>query len=114
MKFHQSRLARLAILPGLTFVACVVLSGAASGALQEKQLVLGRGSECLALNADGALLRWEGRMAEKTNVRSSSAGEIRYGGNILKLARPATVAREQNGFSFTYRWTKEPEIEVII
>src|ERR1017187_234223 len=114
MKFHQSSVARLAILSGLTFVACVVLSGAASGALQEKQLVLGRGSECLALNADGALLRWEGRMAEKTNVRSSSAGEIRYGRNILKLATPAAIAREQNGFSFTYRWTEEPEIEVII
>ena len=114
MKFIRCSLAGLAISPGLTILACVVLSGAAEAAPQEEPFVLGRGSECLALNADGALLGWGGRSAEKAAAKPSCAGEIRYAGNVLKLAKPAAVTRAGSGISFTYRWPEQPKLEVII
>lgn len=114
MRFLQSGLTRLSILPVAALLTCVVLPDASGGAPMEKQFVLGRGSSTLALDADGALLRWKGQVARTTNAPSSSAGEIHYAGNILKLVKPVVVSREQNGFSFTYCWPEEPEIEVII
>jgi hypothetical protein len=114
MESVRSSLAGWAIRPGLTLIACVVLSGMAEGAPQEKSFVVGRGSERLALNADGALPGWGDRSAEKATAKPSSAGEIRYAGNILKLAKPAVVAREESGISFTYRWPEEPGIEVVV
>jgi hypothetical protein len=93
----------------IIFGACIVLSCVADGAPQAKQFVLGRGSESLTLNADGALLRWE-----KISGQPSGAGEIRYEGHVFKLAKPATISHEQGGFTFTYLWPEEPAIEVII
>jgi uncharacterized protein YndB with AHSA1/START domain len=114
MESVRSSLAGLTIRPGLTLMACVVLSGVASGAPQEKLFVLGRGSEGLTLDAEGALVGWGGGSAQKTTAQPSSAGEIRYAGNILKLAKPAAVTREGSGISFTYRWPEEPKIEVVV
>ena len=114
MKPFQNSLARLTISSGLILIICVVLPGMADGAASEKQFVLGRASESLTLNADGALLRWEGRIAEKTSAPPSGAGEIHYAGNIFKLAKPAAVSRESGGLSFTYRWPEAPGIEVVI
>jgi hypothetical protein len=114
MKSVRSSLASLTIRPGLTLIACVVLSGLAEGAPQEKPFVLGCGSDRLALNADGGLLGWGDRSAEKATTQPSSAGEIRYAGNILKLAKPAAVTRAESSISFTYRWPEEPNIEVIL
>jgi hypothetical protein len=104
----------MTISSGLTLIACVLLSGVAEGAPQEKPFVLGRGSESLTLNADGTLLGWGARSAAKTAVQPSNAGEIRYAGNVLKLAKPAAVTREESGISFTYRWPEEPRAEVIV
>ena len=53
-------------------------------------------------------------MPQQPTVVPASAGEIRYAGKVLPLISPAAVAREQNGFSFTYRWTQAPDIEVVI
>ncbi|MGA2656378.1 MAG: hypothetical protein ABSH34_02560 [Verrucomicrobiota bacterium] len=106
--------ARRVISPGLALIACVVLAGVAGGAPREGPFVLGGRAEGLALNADGALLGWEGRSAGNAAARPSSAGEIRCAGTILKLARPAAVTRQEGGLSFTYRWPEEPKIEVIV
>jgi hypothetical protein len=78
--------ARRVISPGLALIACVVLAGVAGGAPREGPFVLGGRAEGLALNADGALLGWEGRSAGNAAARPSSAGEIRCAGTILKLA----------------------------
>lgn len=99
---------------GLILMAGCLLAGVADGTPAENQFVLDHGSESLALNADGALQRWKGRTAEKGTNLSSSAGEIRYAGKVLKLVGPTVVARGQDGFSFTYHWPEEPKIEVII
>ena len=56
--------ARRVISPGLALIACVVLAGVAGGAPREGPFVLGGRAEGLALNADGALLGWEGRSGE--------------------------------------------------
>ena len=97
---------------GFVVVAGIILAGAAEGAAQP--IVLGRGSESLALNAEGAFLGWESRRAEEATSKSSNAGEIRYAGKVLKLAKPAAVAREGSGVSFSYSWPEEPGIEVIV
>ncbi len=114
MEFVRSSLAGWPIRAGLTLIACVVLSGMAEAARPGKPLVLGRGPESLTLNADGALLSWGSGSPERAAAGPSSAGEIRYAGNILELARPAAVTREENGISFAYRWPEEPDIEVIV
>jgi hypothetical protein len=114
MKPVRSSLAGWTVSPGLMFIFCVVLSGLAEATPQEQPFVLGRGSAALVLNADGALVGWGGRSAEKAAAKPSSAGEIRYGGHLLKLARPAAVRHGENGISFTYRWPEEPTLEVII
>jgi len=114
MKSIRSGLAGLTIRAGLTLMVWAVLAGMAAGAPQEKQYVLGRGAESLALNADGALMGWGDGGAEKATAKPAGAGEIRYAGNILKLARPAAVTRAENSLSFTYRWPEEPSIEVVV
>jgi len=105
---------RLSIVPSLILITCAVLSGVAANAPQEKQFVLGRGSASLALNADGALVRWERRIAEKTNALPSSAGEVHYAGRILKLTGPVAVSRQPNSLSFTYQWPEEPGLQVTV
>jgi hypothetical protein len=112
MKLVQRSVAGLTIRTGLALMACAVLSGEAEGAAQP--IVLGRGSESLALDADGALLGWGSRSAEKATAKPSSAGEIRYAGSVLKLAKPAAVTREVSGVAFTYHWPEEPGMEVIL
>src|ERR1035441_2009343 len=99
MESIRSSLAGLTVRRGLTLLACVVLAGVAEGALPEKAFELGQGSESLMLNADGAFLGWGSGSAETATARSSSAGEIRYGGNILKLTQPIAVSREGRGGS---------------
>src|ERR1039458_8843732 len=114
MESIRSSLAGLTIRPGLIFLSCVVLAGVAKGAPPEKAFKLGRGSDCLTLNPEGALLSWGSGNAETATARPSSAGEIRYGGNTLKLTQPTSVSREGGGILFTYRWPGEPKIEVIV
>src|ERR1035441_4449457 len=97
MESIRSSLAGLTIRPGLILLACVVLAGMAEGAPPEKAFKLGRGSESLALNANGAFLGWGSGSTETATARPSSAGEIRYGGNILKLTQPTAVSREEIG-----------------
>src|ERR1035441_6690822 len=88
MESVRSSLAGLTIRLGLTLIACVVLAALAESAPQEKSFVLGRGSERLVLSADGALQSWGDLSARIEAANPSSAGEIRYAGNILKLRRP--------------------------
>jgi hypothetical protein len=114
MESVRSSLAGLTIRLGLTLIAWVVLAALAESAPQEKSFVLGRGSERLVLSADGALQSWGDRSAKIEAANPSSAGEIRYAGNILKLRRPVVATHEEGGFSFTYRWTAEPNIEVVV
>jgi hypothetical protein len=95
-------------------VVLLLLWSVADAAPRENQFVLGRGAERLTLNADGALVRWEGRMTEKANAASADAGEIQYAGRILRLAQPAAVSGEPSSVAFTYHWPEEPTIEVII
>ena len=114
MESSRGSLACLGISPVLALIAWVALAGVAEGAPQAGPFVLGGSSKGLALNADGALLGWEGRSAENAVAMPSGAGEIRCAGNILKLAKPAAVTREGGGLSFTYRWPEEPGIQVIV
>src|ERR1035441_6000591 len=114
MESIRSSLAGLTIRAGLILLACVVLAGVAEGAPPQKIFKLGQGSDCLTLNAEGAFLSWGSGNAETATARPSSAGEIRYGGNILKLTQPTAVSREGGGILFTYRWPGEPKIEVIV
>jgi hypothetical protein len=93
-------------------MACIALGRIAEGAPPENQLVLGRGAESLALNTNGALRRWKGRIEGTTTDSSRGAGEIHYEGCVFQLANPRAVSREQNGFSFTYLWPEEPALEV--
>ena len=114
MASSRNGLARWTINPAFTLVACIVLSGVADGAPQEDHLCWVLARKVWRSTPNGALVGWEGRSDEKATAKPSSAGEIRYAGNILKLAKPAAVAREASGFSFTYRWPEEPTIEVIV
>jgi hypothetical protein len=65
MKWIQRGMNRLPLFFGAAFLACLVLPKAAAGAPPERPFVLGRGKACLTLDTNGALLRWEGRIAEK-------------------------------------------------
>jgi hypothetical protein len=114
MESIRSSLAGLTIRPGLILLACVVLAGVAESAPPQEAFKLGQGSDCLTLNADGAFMSWGSATEETATARPSSAGEIRYGGNTLKLTQPTAVSREGGGASFTYRWQGEPKLEVIV
>ncbi len=114
MKTIRDSFACLRISLRLIFMTGVGLSGLAEAAPQEKPFVLGRGAKGLALTADGAFLGWGVQSAERATAKPSGAGEIRYAGHVLKLAKAAAVTRAENRISFTYRWSEEPSIEVIV
>jgi hypothetical protein len=101
-------------LSALTLVFSILLSLAAYAASPDNSYVLGRGSDALALNPNGALVRWENRIPEKTPATPAPAGELRYAGKVLKLTTPASVVRQQNRLFFTYRWPEEPWLEVTV
>jgi hypothetical protein len=111
---QSQEVVRFVLISVLALIVCFVLAGVAQGAPQEGPFVLGGRSEGLALDADGALLGWEGRGADNAAAVPSSAGEIRCAGSIRKLVKPAAVTRREGGLSFTYHWPEEPKMEVIV
>jgi len=98
----------------LEAILICMLVGKVSERAPAGELVLGPRSDSLVLDADGALLRWRGRIDGKMIGASSSAGEIHYDGHVLQLAKPSSVSREQNLLALTYVWQQEPALEVTI
>jgi hypothetical protein len=98
-------------------VALLLIAGAvataASGSPGGPYLLGGR-AQGPALDADGALAGWEGQAGLEAPATPSGAGEIRCGGNILKLAKPAAVTNEAGGLAFAYRWPEEPNLEAVV
>ncbi len=91
-----------------------MLSEVANGILAEHQFVLGHGSESLALNADGALLRWEGRSADKGTACLPAPERFVMQVRFTSWPNQPRLRAGRAHFSFTYRWPEEPKIEVIV
>jgi hypothetical protein len=92
----------------------LIISASATAGQTVTPWVLGRGSQSLTLDANGAFLGW-GRVSPATgSAQLGNAGEIRMAGKSFQLRNPAAVARGQRGVSFTYRWPEAPGFEVVV
>ncbi len=74
---------------------------------------LRHGPHQLAFNANGALKTWAGQFDRVAVDPQTSAGELRYRGQKLKLQSPQ-VARADDGLALTYHWSENPDLQVVI